>query len=196
MIKICFTGHRPDADGMGGYDFGNSIDIELMDVTYKILETMYNKYRNPNSDKHYLYTIVGGAVGYDEIALNACKELKGVIDIEIELAAPFKKWKGNWPKETINRYKVYEQYMDKITYVDSLEKYKYGGAPIGEYHPAKMQLRNKYMVDNADIVIACWNGSTKGGTFNCVNYAKKMQKRLVVINPITHKIEYFFDKKY
>jgi len=45
-----------------------------------------------------------------------------------------------------------------------------------------MQKRNEYMVDNADIVIAVWDG-TKGGTCNCVRYAKKLGKDIVIINP-------------
>lgn len=38
------------------------------------------------------------------------------------------------------------------------------------------------MVDNSDFVIAVWDG-TKGGTANCVRYAKKLNKELVAINP-------------
>lgn len=38
------------------------------------------------------------------------------------------------------------------------------------------------MVNNSDIVIAVWNGS-KGGTGNCVNYAKMQKKEIIVINP-------------
>jgi uncharacterized phage-like protein YoqJ len=45
-----------------------------------------------------------------------------------------------------------------------------------------MQKRNEYMVDNSDIVIAVWDGS-KGGTYNCVKYAEKLGKKIIVINP-------------
>lgn len=45
-----------------------------------------------------------------------------------------------------------------------------------------MQKRNEYMTDNSDIVIAVWDGS-KGGTANCVRYAKKLNKEIIVINP-------------
>ena len=38
------------------------------------------------------------------------------------------------------------------------------------------------MVDNADKVIAVWDGS-KGGTYNCVKYAEKQNKEIIVINP-------------
>lgn len=54
--------------------------------------------------------------------------------------------------------------------------------PQGRYNPYKLQIRNEYMVDNADVVIAVWDGS-KGGTCNCVNYAKKIGKNIIQINP-------------
>jgi len=46
------------------------------------------------------------------------------------------------------------------------------------YAPYKMQIRNEWMVDNSDLVFAMWDG-TKGGTYNCVQYAKKMGKPIV-----------------
>ena len=43
------------------------------------------------------------------------------------------------------------------------------------YAAWKMQVRNKWMVDNSDLVLALWNG-TDGGTANCVRYAEKVGK--------------------
>ncbi len=45
-----------------------------------------------------------------------------------------------------------------------------------------MDKRNKWMVDNCDLLIAVWNG-TSGGTANCVNYAKSINKQIIIINP-------------
>ena len=39
------------------------------------------------------------------------------------------------------------------------------------------------MVNNSDLVIAVWNGS-KGGTNNCIDYAKKKNKDILYINMI------------
>lgn len=71
---------------------------------------------------------------------------------------------------------------DKTTEVDKLENYKIKGYQELIYYPAKMQKRNEYMVDNSDIVIAVWDG-TKGGTYNCVKYAQKLEKKIIQINP-------------
>lgn len=36
--------------------------------------------------------------------------------------------------------------------------------------------RNEYMVDHADALLACWDGSEKGGTYACLQYALRKQK--------------------
>ena len=51
-----------------------------------------------------------------------------------------------------------------------------------QYTNGCLQKRNRYLVDNADIVLAVWNG-TPGGTEYTVSYAKKKEKTLVIINP-------------
>ncbi len=40
-------------------------------------------------------------------------------------------------------------------------------------------IRNKEIVDKADIVIAFWNGSSKG-TLHALNYAKKLKKKVII----------------
>lgn len=45
-----------------------------------------------------------------------------------------------------------------------------------------MQNRNKKMVDACDKLIAIFDG-TNGGTANCVNYAKYINKEIIIINP-------------
>ena len=51
-----------------------------------------------------------------------------------------------------------------------------------EYKPYLMQKRNEYMVDHSDKVIAVWDGS-KSGTKNCIDYAKKVGKDIIFVQP-------------
>lgn len=44
-------------------------------------------------------------------------------------------------------------------------------------------VRNKYMVDNADQVLAVWDGSTYGGTYACFQYAIEQGKKIYRIDP-------------
>lgn len=43
--------------------------------------------------------------------------------------------------------------------------------------------RNKYMVDNADAVLAVWDGSLRGGTYACFQYAVQQGKPIYRIDP-------------
>lgn len=42
-------------------------------------------------------------------------------------------------------------------------------------------VRNKWMVDRSRLVVACWDGRTRGGTFQTVNYAKMRGVSVVVV---------------
>lgn len=44
--------------------------------------------------------------------------------------------------------------------------------------------RNKWMVDNSDLLIAVWNGDKVGGTYQTVKYAQSKQKRIWRIDPL------------
>lgn len=44
------------------------------------------------------------------------------------------------------------------------------------------QKRNEWMVDNADLVVAYWDGSS-GGTANCVRYAWSKKKEVLRFDP-------------
>ena len=55
---------------------------------------------------------------------------------------------------------------------------------MGGYSVFKMQLRNEWMVDHCDKLIAIFNqDETSGGTFNCVQYARSKNKDIIFINP-------------
>lgn len=71
---------------------------------------------------------------------------------------------------------------NEIVYVDELKDYTVNRTEVGKYHVAKMQKRNRYMVDNSSIVIAVYNGG-KGGTFNCLSYAHKEGRTIYYIIP-------------
>ncbi len=53
----------------------------------------------------------------------------------------------------------------------------------GPFAVWKLMNRNKWMVDNSDLVIAVWDGVKKGGTAHCVKYAKKQGKEIMNLWP-------------
>lgn len=177
--SVCFTGHRPDRLGTGYVIEGERV------VAYsELLKTEIVKLIDEGAREF----ISGGALGIDQIAFWTVNKLQADYPhIRNIVAIPFKQqytaWHRNprvvaWYHEMIKR-------ADEVVYVDSLENTPWVNPrlPVGSYHASKMQLRNQYMVDNADTVIAVWNGS-RGGTGNCVAYAQEENKRIIQLKPI------------
>ena len=78
--------------------------------------------------------------------------------------------KGETPLQSAQR-ELYEETLENCDEVVVLS---------AEYYPGCMYLRNRYMVDNADVVIAHFNGA-KGGTMYTLSYAKKNKKSIIII---------------
>jgi uncharacterized phage-like protein YoqJ len=92
---------------------------------------------------------------------------------KIIAAIPFLGQETAWPAISVDLY-------NSLLTEPKIERY-YVCEP--GYHPQKMQIRNEWMVDNCDKLIAIWDGS-KGGTGNCVRYAKKAGREIIRINPL------------
>lgn len=183
MVTVCFTGHRPSSASLGGYDWYSRKNIKIMKAIRKEVLKLIN-----SSNEDCFHFIFGGALGIDQMAfavvLKIKKELLSSKNIELEIAVPFKEQFSAWFREDdIVRYNSQLSLADKITYVDTLESYIIPDTVEGKYSPLKLQRRNEYMVDNSDLVIAIFDGK-KGGTYNCVSYAKKIFKDIIIINPI------------
>jgi uncharacterized phage-like protein YoqJ len=180
MLKISFTGHRPDK--LGGYDWNSEKNKKIRDKLYETILDIMNK-----SDEKQFHFISGGALGIDQFAFDVVELVTDNSNLDRicftnEIAIPFSSQACKWQYESAKKYEQQKSIADICTYVDRLDKYKIKGYEEDKYYPAKMQKRNEYMVDNADIVIAVWDG-TKGGTYNCVKYAEKLSKKIIVINP-------------
>lgn len=184
MIKIAFTGHRPNGKGMGGYEWNSDKNKKIRKAIQNIILDIM---KSEGSSEYYF--ISGGALGVDQFAFSVVNKLKQImcdenLKIINEVAIPFLNQPKAWFNgNDVERYHNQLNVADEVTYVDTLDYYKVKGQTEGEYHPAKMQQRNKYMVDNCDILIAVWNGNKKGGTYNCLKYAEKIGKRIIYINP-------------
>lgn len=183
MKTIAFTGHRPDK--LYGYDLKNDKYLKLNKFLEKILE---EKIINEGYDTF----ISGGALGFDTVAFLSVKNLKKKYpNIKNIMAVPFENQHSKWSLKDVNLYNWMKNIADEVVFVDNLENYNRTNANIGMFHKDKLMIRNEYMVDNADLLIALWDGNNKSGTANCVKYAKnKLYNPTVVINPNTLEISY------
>ena len=50
--------------------------------------------------------------------------------------------------------------------------------------PECFQKRNKYMIDNSDVVVALWDEKTSKETYNAVNYARSQGKEIIRMSPL------------
>lgn len=145
---LTVTGHRPDK--IGGYK---------QDAFKEVLKTarMTLELLTPEE------VITGMAIGWDTAIAMACVEK----NIPFTAAIPFKGQESRWQPQDQNRY---HSLLSKAAHVNIVSD--------GPYFPNKMEIRNRWMVDRADKVLALYNGDDKGGTANCVRYVMKQRKPL------------------
>lgn len=108
--------------------------------------------------------ITGMAQGVDMFGFFAARDLS----IPIVAAVP---WPGHalssgWRDNTVN-------YFDRLD--EAAEVHVVCEEDV--YRPWFYQKRNEWMVDNCDILLAVWDGSS-GGTANCVKYAQKVGREI------------------
>jgi len=118
------------------------------------------------------YVIEGQAAGIDLIAARAAWNIKLPYEAVMPYAGHI-----NFNKDPKWKTQYHEALMhaDKLTVL--LEAETYPGA--WAFHK-----RNQYMVDNADVLLSVWDG-TSGGTAACIKYAIKKNKLIYNINPDT-----------
>lgn len=158
-MRISVTGHRPNK--LYGYDLNNE--------KYKELK---QKLKNILIENNCTEAITGMALGVDTLFALAVLELKDEgYDIKLHCAIPCKNHSCKWLKESVDLYNDILKKADIVKIVTN-----------EDYKPYLMQVRNEYMVNLADKVIAVWDGSN-GGTANCVRYAQKKNKEIIRLIP-------------
>jgi uncharacterized phage-like protein YoqJ len=151
---VAFTGHRPDQ--LGGYNLPNSTYIKVCKEIDKLLKKL-----KPEK------IITGMALGVDQWAAMVAHKL----GVPFLAAIPFENQESKWPEESQKTFRLLRKLAAEEVIVSP-----------GKYSAVKMQIRNQWMVDNCDELIAVWDGSD-GGTANCVKYAISVKKTIHHINP-------------
>lgn len=155
MVRIAVTGHRPDK--LGGYSATEN---------FKAIRRHMREFLEQAPDGE-LELISGGALGIDQFWM----EVGLYLDLPVVAALPFRGYDSRWPAES---RKKYAQLLDKCQSVHYVSD--------EGYSPSKLQIRNIWMVDNCDVLVAYWNGSS-GGTQNCYDYAISQNKITNKFNP-------------
>ena len=160
MPSMCcaFTGHRAKKLPWA-YDESDPRCLDLKQRIYDTAEAVYFA--------GYDRFICGMADGCDIYFCEAVLELRSEHpEITVEAAVPFAGQADLWPRTQRERYKRLLSRCDKVTVLQEA------------YSPGCMMKRNRYMVDNADLMIACYDGQS-GGTLNTLRYAIEQNVRIL-----------------
>lgn len=161
MNTVCFTGHRPNK--LNGYNVKDNKEL-----LWKIHDMVIDLIKNRDVDTF----INGAALGVDlwsaKIIIGLKKEYP---NIKLITALPCRNHPSKWNKESQELWQEVCDSSNEVVLVTD-----------DDYRPYLMQVRNEWMVDKSNIVLAVWDGS-KGGTSNCVNYAEKTDKEIIKITP-------------
>lgn len=170
---VFFTGHRPNA--LGGWDEDNDTARDVKKWLYQAIERAYKKGKKT--------FITGMAVGVDIWAGEAVLALKDKYhDIRLIAAVPYATQADRWADFNKKRWRRLIEECDEMHIIFSDPPAK---SPKFEF-AKRLNGRNAWMVDAAVIGIAVRRADTaRGGTVNCLKYASKQKKSVLVYHPDT-----------
>jgi uncharacterized phage-like protein YoqJ len=157
---VAITGHRPPK--LGGYYLPNPIYLNVKAV----LRTAFREQADRVSTGDELMILSGMALGVDQWAAEICIEER----IKWTAVVPFHGWDSRWPDASRRHYQRLLNEADSVHVVTDTH----------EYRANLLYRRNAWMVDNASLLLAVWNGSV-GGTANCIEYARRKRVRTEIL---------------
>ena len=167
-IKSCaFTGYRPQKMPWGF----NEDDPRCEDFKHRLKDMILVMIL-----EGYRHFISGAAMGTDLWGAQYILEFKKEFpDLTLDMAIPFEGQAEKWSYEYRNLRDSVMRSADKITLISR------------NYTRNCMFDRNRYMVQNADAVIAAYDGQ-EGGTKMTVEMARRMSVPVVLVPPTKSSI--------
>ena len=149
--RCCFTGHRPNK----------------MDMTEEEIKPLLEKAIDDAVAEGYITFITGMAQGTDIWAAEIVLDRKLVNkDIHLICALPHPGFENRRSVAEKERFNNIIANADLVKMINE------------HYFKSCYQIRNEWMVDRSNLVIAVFNGS-KSGTKNTVDYAKRKSVKIV-----------------
>lgn len=165
--KCCFTGYRPQKLTYLREETGTA---------YQRLYRLLTKLIESAVAEGYDYFISGFAEGVDLIAAEIVLSLKNSgCDIKLEAALPGMNQARYW---TAEQKGAYYRLLDQADYKNCAEQ------KMTRYSCLK---RDEYMVDQADLVLAVFDGK-KGGTAYTLHYAREKKRNVWIVDPLQYTV--------
>ena len=162
MQTCCCTGHRPK-----GFPFRYGIDLKKHNAYLQMLKEKTELAVTEYGITHF---ISGMAIGVDLDFAEIVLKLKDKYPITLECAIPCPNQTLKWSDADKARYESILKSADKVNIISD------------RYTAECMLKRNRYMVDKSEFVIAVFNGIEQGGTWYTINYARKTDTAIELID--------------
>ena len=160
--RVAFTGYRPQKMPFG-FDEQDERCVDFKKRLHDTIESFIWQ--------GYQHFISGGALGMDMYAAEAVLDLKKQYpEIMLEMVSPFDGQAAKWAPEYQQRHDALFDKADIVT------------ATGHQYTKSCMFARNRYLVDNADMLLAAYDGQP-GGTEMTIRYARQMGIQVCCIPP-------------
>ena len=164
-MRVAFTGHRPEQLHIG--------HNELSEEGQALRDFIINEIRvleQAGADTFFCGAARGADIICGELVM---QEKQAHPELKLICVIPFAEQARGWAMNWAFRYRELLRNADQIVLMCS-------NYQRGCYH-----MRNRYMVDNCDLLIAIYNGENNGGTAYTVNYARERGKEILIIDPNT-----------
>lgn len=162
--RVSFTGYRPQKMPWA-FDESDPLCIDFKKRLRDTIEMLILQ--------EYTHFISGGAMGMDIWAAEAVLELKATYPgVKLEMVSPFDDQAAKWSAEYRARHDRLFAQADIVT------------ATGHAYTKGCMFTRNRYLVNNADLLLAAYDGQP-GGTAMTIDYARKIGVQVLVISPLS-----------
>ena len=147
-------------------------DIQFQNLRSYIAQVLHSKIL---FEHKISYALVGCALGSDTAFALSCVSLK----IPIVSCVPFRGYESRWFKneDKVVFNKLLET-SQEVIYVDEALNL---AETISKN--AKNIIRDKYMVDRSDFLVAMYDGNPAGGTAHTVKYAESKNKPVINMYP-------------
>ncbi len=166
--SCAFTGHRPYKFPWR-YDETDSRCVALKATLVEQIEALIEA----GVTQYYSGCADGTDLWCAEIVL-ALREKNPALNLHCIL--PCEGQADKWSDPARERYHSILKQADTVDYVSRA------------YYDGCMIDRNHRLVDSAGLLLAVYNGVQRSGTGATVNYARKMGREIIVIDPITRSV--------
>lgn len=169
MLSLGLAGHRPPC--LGGYG-PNRVSAWVESVLREVLADAHARHGVRE-------VLTGMALGFDQIGARVAIEL----GLPVIAVVPFRGQEARWPSAAQAAYRELLSRAARVVYLAG----DLSGAPSGAIRHALLH-RNRWIVERSDVLVACWDGQSGGGTAHAVLIARRAGIPVAVIDPVRRQV--------